>query len=46
MSKFTNTETKVVVSVADEKDDRFGEGWERVSDEPVRKTRSKKSDEK
>jgi len=46
MSKFTNTKTKVVVSVADEKDDRFGEGWERVSDEPTRKTRSKKADEK
>lgn len=46
MSKFTNTETKVVVSVADEKDDRFGEGWERVSDEPARKTRSKKTDDK
>lgn len=46
MSKFTNTETKVVVSVADEKDDRFGEAWVRVSDEPVRKTRSKKTDDK
>lgn len=46
MSKFTNTETKVVVSVADEKDYRFGEGWVRVSDEPVRKARSKKTDDK
>lgn len=46
MSRFTNTKTKVVVSVADEKDDRFGEGWERVSDEPARKTRSKKPEEK
>lgn len=40
MSKFENTSTKVVVSVADEKDDRFGEGWAPVKDEP--KPRSKK----
>lgn len=46
MSRFTNTKTKVVVSVADVKDDRFGEGWERVSDEPARKTRPKKADDK
>lgn len=42
MSKFKNTETQVVVSVADEKDDRFGEGWEPVSEKPEPKPRSKK----
>lgn len=41
MSKFRNRETNVVVSVADEKDDRFGEGWESVKDQPA--PRSKKS---
>lgn len=46
MSKFTNSETKVVVSVADEKDDRFGEGWTRVSDEPAPKPRAKKAEDK
>ena len=46
MSKFKNTETQVVVSVADEKDDRFGEGWERVSDESAPKPRAKKADSK
>lgn len=40
MSKFVNSNTKVVVSVADEKDDRFTQGWELVEDEP--KTRAKK----
>ncbi|GLU88948.1 hypothetical protein [Agromyces sp. NBRC 114283] len=29
MGKFINTTTQVVVSVADEKDDRFTDGWER-----------------
>lgn len=46
MSRFINDQTKVVVSVADEKDDRFGEGWTREGDEPARKTRAKKADEK
>lgn len=45
MSTFKNTSTQVVVTVADEKDDRFADGWERVSDEkPAPKSRSKKSD--
>lgn len=41
MSKFINTNTQVVVSVADEKDDRFGEGWEKV--EETKPGKSKKS---
>jgi hypothetical protein len=41
MSKFINTNTKVVVSVADEKDDRFAEGWDKV-DETKPSTRAKK----
>lgn len=40
MSKFINTETKVIVSVSDEKDDRFTQGWEPVTDGP--KPRAKK----
>jgi hypothetical protein len=28
VGRFINSATSVVVSVADEKDDRFGEGWE------------------
>jgi hypothetical protein len=32
MSKFINTDTKVVVSVADEKDDRFAQGWDKVEE--------------
>ena len=28
MGRFINSATSVVVSVADEKDDRFGAGWE------------------
>ena len=32
MSRFENTATGVVVSVADEKDDRFGEGWVKVDE--------------
>ena len=27
MSRFQNETTKVIVSVADTKDDRFGDGW-------------------
>lgn len=30
MSKFKNLKTGAVVSVADEKDDRFDEEWEKV----------------
>ena len=48
MSRFRSTSTEVVVSVADEKDDRFGEGWKRVdgSGEAEAKptTRRKKSE--
>lgn len=35
MGRFVNDKTKVVVSVADEKDDRFGAGWTR-EDPPVK----------
>lgn len=44
MSRFENTTTHVVVSVADEKDDRFGDGWEAVAEKPAPKSRAKKSD--
>lgn len=44
MSKFINTNTQVVVSVSDEKDDRFGEGWEPVTEKSQAKPRSKKSE--
>jgi len=40
MGKFINTNTQVVVSVDDDKDDRFGEGWEPVKTET--KPRAKK----
>lgn len=40
MGRFTNNETGVTVSVADEKDYRFGEGWTRAGGgEPPRKGR-------
>lgn len=42
MSKFRNIDTDVVVSVADEKDDRFGEGWELVADEKPTSKKSRK----
>lgn len=32
MSKFINTNTKVVVSVDDSKDDRFVDGWDVVEE--------------
>lgn len=32
MSRFENTSTGVVVSVADEKDDRFADGWKKVDE--------------
>ncbi len=41
MSKFENKETKVVVSVSDEKDDRFGEGWVKVEETKPRSKSSK-----
>ena len=34
MSRFQNEATKVVVSVADSKDFRFGEGWHPYTGEP------------
>jgi len=43
MGKFKNTLTQVVVSVSDEKDDRFTDGWE-PADKPEAKPRSKKSE--
>lgn len=33
MSRFRNTTTNVVVNVDDTKDDRFGDGWERLDTE-------------
>lgn len=43
MSKFIQDGTGVVVSVADEKDDRFDVGWKPVDDDkPERKPRAKK----
>jgi hypothetical protein len=43
MSKFINKDTGVVVSVADEKDARFTDGWDAVVDEKPA-ARSKKSE--
>ena len=37
MSKFRNIHNEVIVSVADEKDERFGAGWELVTDENPKK---------
>ena len=42
MSRFRNRSTSVVVSVADEKDDRFGEAWE-TADKPASRASAKKS---
>lgn len=44
MSRFENLDTGIVVSVADEKDDRFASGW-KPADEPKRSPRTKKSDD-
>jgi len=45
MSKFINSNTKVVVSVDDSKDDRFGEGWLPADADPKRAPgRPKKSE--
>lgn len=41
MSKFENSNTHVVVSVDDSKDDRFSDGWVPVKDAPAKKTTSK-----
>ena len=34
MSKFENLTTKIVVSVADSKDERFASGWKPYTGEP------------
>lgn len=46
MSRFRNIATDVIVSVADEKDGRFTDGWE-PADKPVKRSpgRPKKSEE-
>lgn len=43
MSRFIQDGTGIVVSVADEKDDRFVNGWEPVEETPTAKPRAKKS---
>jgi len=44
MSRFRNIHNEVIVSVADEKDERFGEGWELVTDvTPAKKPAAKPS---
>ncbi len=44
MSRFINDTTGVVVSVADEKDDRFENGWTRVEPEqPAKKSSGRAS---
>jgi len=49
MARFVNDETKVVVSVADDKADRFASGWTALGDgeteAPKRRTRKTASDE-
>jgi hypothetical protein len=44
MSKFRNLTTQVVVSVADDKDDRFSDGWEPAGTEKRTRSTSKKTD--
>lgn len=46
MSRFRNIATDVIVSVADEKDGRFTDGWE-PADKPAKRApgRPKKSEE-
>jgi hypothetical protein len=49
MSRFRNTATGVVVSVADSKDDRFGTAWESADEPkkaPAKKSASAKSEKK
>jgi hypothetical protein len=47
MSSFRNRSTGVVVSVADDKDDRFGEAWEPIkADEPKKAPKSASSKSK
>ena len=49
MARFVNVETKVVVSVADDKADRFASGWtalgEGESEAPKRRTRKTSTDD-
>lgn len=42
MSKFIQDGTGVVVSVADEKDERFVNGWKPVAEKPAPKAQAKK----
>ena len=47
MSRFRNSRTGVVVSVADSKDDRFGAEWEPAASKPkapAKKSASSKSE--
>lgn len=37
MGRFRNVATDVVVSVHDSKDERFGDGWQKVAAEPAPK---------
>jgi hypothetical protein len=47
MSRFLNTETKVVISVADDKDDRFASPlWEAAPAEAKSSRRTAKSEDK
>ncbi len=46
MSKFKHSGTGVVVSVSDEKDDRFGADWVRVDGKGDKPARVPKSDKK
>lgn len=41
MSKFENSNTHVVVSVDDSKDDRFSDGWVPVKESAAKKTARK-----
>lgn len=45
MSRFQNLETGIVVSVADEKDDRFTSGWKPAEEPKSSAARAKKSEE-
>lgn len=46
MGRFINSETGVVVSVDDSKDDRFDAGWEPADDKKAPKKSAPKSDKK
>lgn len=43
MGRFVNTETQIVVSVDDSKDDRFTDGWESADAGSVKKATAKKA---